>query len=160
MATPGNEVDWWSIAHVASLYTVESMVYCLHTAISRKVVGKCTQQSRKVLWMVLSSLFFKEIWKNGMRGHGHVFASVKGKATKGDSTVQCLEQCIDHIPYYLWGLSWQIFSDNLSRNSCITNMVSARWLRRISQGDWSQSETAKYFEWTINRVNWYVRSST
>ena len=33
----------------------------MYTAISRKVVGKkCTRQSRKVLWMVLSSLFFKE----------------------------------------------------------------------------------------------------
>ena len=26
---------------------------------------KCTRQSRKVLWVVLSALFFKEIWKNG-----------------------------------------------------------------------------------------------
>ena len=29
------------------------------------------------------------------------------------------EQCIDHIPYYLSGLSRPNFSDNLSRNSCI-----------------------------------------
>ena len=29
------------------------------------------------------------------------------------------EQCIDHIPYYLSGLSRALFSDNLSRNSCI-----------------------------------------
>ena len=29
------------------------------------------------------------------------------------------EQCIDHIPYYLSGLSLHIFSPNLSRNSCI-----------------------------------------
>ena len=29
------------------------------------------------------------------------------------------EQCIDHIPYYLSGLSRVHFSDNLSRNSCI-----------------------------------------
>ena len=26
---------------------------------------RCTRQSRKALWMVFSSLFFKEIWKNG-----------------------------------------------------------------------------------------------
>ena len=31
---------------------------------------KWTRQSRKVLWVVLSSPFFKEIWKNGTRGHG------------------------------------------------------------------------------------------
>ena len=29
------------------------------------------------------------------------------------------EQCIDHIPYCLSGLSRAHFSDNLSRNSCI-----------------------------------------
>ena len=41
---------------------------------------KCTRQPRKVLWVVLSSLFFKEIWKNSRRDHGHQgSASAKGK---------------------------------------------------------------------------------
>ena len=40
---------------------------------------KCTRQSRKALWMVFSSLFFKEILKNGKRGHGRMFAWAKGK---------------------------------------------------------------------------------
>jgi len=40
---------------------------------------KCTRQSRKVLWVVLRSLFFKEIWKNGTRGCGRMFARAKGK---------------------------------------------------------------------------------
>ena len=43
---------------------------------------KCTRQTRKVLWVVLSALFFKEIWKNGTGGHGHMFASAKGKQQK------------------------------------------------------------------------------
>ena len=43
---------------------------------------KCTRQSRKVLWVVLSSLFFKEICKKGTRDHGLKFAFAKGKATK------------------------------------------------------------------------------
>ena len=43
---------------------------------------KCTPQTRKVLWVVLSSLFFKEIWKNGRRGPGHMSASAKGKQQK------------------------------------------------------------------------------
>ena len=43
---------------------------------------KCTRQSRKVLWVVLSLLFFKEIWKNGTRGHGHMFASASGNQQK------------------------------------------------------------------------------
>ena len=43
---------------------------------------RCTRQSQKVLWVGLSSLFFKEIWKNGRRGHGSMFASAKGKQQK------------------------------------------------------------------------------
>ena len=33
------------------------------------------------------------------------------------------EQCIDHIPHYLSGLSCAHFSRNLSRNSCIINKL-------------------------------------
>ena len=29
------------------------------------------------------------------------------------------EPCIDHIPYFLWDCRVHIFSDNLSRNSCM-----------------------------------------
>ena len=56
----------------------------VNTAISRKVVGKSARynQSRKVLWVALRALFFKEIWKNGTGGHGHMFASTKGKQQK------------------------------------------------------------------------------
>ena len=43
---------------------------------------KCTRQSRKVLWVVLSSLFFKEIWKDGTRSRGRVFAGAEGKQLK------------------------------------------------------------------------------
>ena len=40
---------------------------------------KGTRQSRKGLWIVFRSLFFKELSKNGTRGHGRVFAIAKGK---------------------------------------------------------------------------------
>ena len=66
---------------------------------------KCMRQSRKVLWVVFSSLFLKEISKNGRRGHGHMFASAKGKQQKQVRQLQCQEQVIDHIPYYLSPLS-------------------------------------------------------
>ena len=45
--------------------------------------------------------------------------SAKGKQQKLVQQLQCQEQCIEHIPYYLSGLSRAHFSDNLSRNSCI-----------------------------------------
>ena len=44
------------------------------------------------------------------------------KATKeldSYSMTQCQEQFIEHIIYYLSGLSRAHFSDNLSRNSCM-----------------------------------------
>ena len=43
---------------------------------------KGTRQSRKVLWVVFSSLYLKEISKNGTRGHGRMFASASGKQQK------------------------------------------------------------------------------
>ena len=43
---------------------------------------KCTRQPRNVSRVVLSSLFFKEISKNGRRGHRHMSASAKGKQQK------------------------------------------------------------------------------
>ena len=43
---------------------------------------KCTRQPRKVLWVVLSSLFFKEIWRNCTRGHGRLFARAKESKKK------------------------------------------------------------------------------
>ena len=65
---------------------------------------KCTRQPRKVLWVVLSSLFFKEIWKNGRRDRGDMSVRAKRKQQKQVRQQQCQEQCIEHIPYYLSGL--------------------------------------------------------
>ena len=45
-------------------------------------------------------------------------ASAKGKQQKYVRQLQCQEQCIEHIPYCLSGLSRAHFSDNLSRNNC------------------------------------------
>ena len=36
----------------------------------------------KGILFVLGSLFFAEIWNKGTRGHGHMFASAKGKQQK------------------------------------------------------------------------------
>ena len=56
----------------------------LHTTISRKVVGKSARDNPvlKVLWVVLNSLFSKEVWKNDTRGHGCMFAGAKRKQQK------------------------------------------------------------------------------
>ena len=65
---------------------------------------KCTRQSRKVLWVILSSLFFKKISKNGTKNHGTMFAMLK-ESDKVDSTATVSGKVYDHIPYYLSGLS-------------------------------------------------------
>ena len=140
------------------------------TAISKKVVGKkCTRTSRKVLWVVLSSLFFKEIWENGTRGHGNMSESAKGKQQKRVRKLQCQEQWIDRIPYYLSGLSRANFFDSLSRNSCISGMrrsVSSPHKRlRRELKKWRAEEyfwrTSRCFIWWWNTVSnaWYYFSN-
>ena len=81
-----------------------------YTAIPRKVVGQRARNSpeRKVLWVVLSSLFFREIWKNSRRGHGHMSVTVLKESDKSRLDSYSVRNSVLHI-----------FSDNLSRNSCI-----------------------------------------
>ena len=43
---------------------------------------RCTRQSRKVMWVVLNSLFFRELCKNEKRGHGGMFPGAKEKQQK------------------------------------------------------------------------------
>ena len=58
------------------------IICCIYSYFEKFCWIKCTRQPRKVLWVVLSPLFFKEIWKNGRRGHGHMSASARGKEQK------------------------------------------------------------------------------
>ena len=55
--------------------------------------------------MVLTSLFFKKISNNGTRGQGRNLRVLKESKKKWIRQLQCQEQCIDHIRYYLSGLS-------------------------------------------------------
>ena len=48
-----------------------------------------------------------------------MFPSAKAKQQKKVGQLQCQKQCMGHIPYYLSGILRVLFSDNLSRNSCI-----------------------------------------
>ena len=53
-----------------------------YSSVEKGCREKRTRQAWKVLWVALSSLFFKEIYKNGTRGDGLMFASAKGKQQK------------------------------------------------------------------------------
>ena len=77
-------------------YWLEKSVY--YSYFEKSCRKKCTRQCRKVLQVVLSSLFFKEICKNGTRGHGLMFIIAKGKKQQQVRQLQCQEQVITHIP--------------------------------------------------------------
>ena len=73
-------------------------------------------------WLWVHQLFFKEIWKNGTRDRGHMFANAKGKQQKYIYSTAIVSGTVYwlYIPYCLSGLlRTQFFWHNLSRNSCI-----------------------------------------
>ena len=81
---------------------------------------KCMRQSRKVLWVVLSSLFIKEIWKNGPRRHGRMFAYVcecESRATKVGLTATVVRNSVLIISHIT--LSRAHFFPTTFSNSCI-----------------------------------------
>ena len=90
-AAPLPSKEKWIGERDCLLLSVFVLFVCLFVFISYFEKGcqkKCKRQSRKVLWVVLSSLLSQKTWKNGRRCHGHMFVSAYGiwKATKVGST--------------------------------------------------------------------------
>ena len=84
-AAPLPSKEKWIGERDCLLFFVFVLFVCLFVFISYFEKGcrkKCTRQSRKVLWVVLSSLLSQKTWKNGRRGHGHIFVSAYGKQQK------------------------------------------------------------------------------
>ena len=57
-------------------------LYSVNSYFEKGCRKKCTRQSRKVLGVVLSSLFFKEIWRNGTRGKDVCFRMLKESSNR------------------------------------------------------------------------------
>ena len=57
-------------------------LYSVYSYFEKGCRKKCTRQSRKVLGVVLSSLFFKEIWRNGTRGKDVCFRMLKESSNR------------------------------------------------------------------------------
>ena len=78
----------------------------VYTAVSRKVVGKNVRDNPERhcgwFWAHCSSEKFERI---GTKDHENVFASANGKEQSRFDSYSRQEQYIDHIPYYLSGLS-------------------------------------------------------
>ena len=94
---------------------------------------KFTRQSRKVFWVVLSSLFLKRIWKNGTKRPDECLQELNEINKSSFDNFSVRNSGIDYIPYHLSGLSRAHFSDSLSRNSwtrvdCCLFIPLEKWL--------------------------------
>ena len=114
------------------VYQICSCYPCIHdTKISglsfryscfKKGRKKCTRQSWKVLWVILSSLFFKKFQRIA-REAMHLCLRVlkESNISRFDSYgVRKSALIISHITFR--DCRVHSFSDNLSRNSCILNL--------------------------------------
>ena len=105
MQTFKRPLQWWSRRSRRRCGNTGQVSMSHYSCFEKGRRKKCTLQSRKVLWVVFSSLFFKEISKNGTRGQGRMFARAKGNNKSRFDSYSVKNKCIDHIPYYLSGLS-------------------------------------------------------
>ena len=94
----------------------ETLIYSYFEKGCRK---KYTRQSQKVLWVVLSSLFFEKIWKNGKRGHAVCLRMLKEGSKSGVDSYSVRNSVLIISQITFRDFRAHIFSDNLSRNSCI-----------------------------------------
>ena len=80
-------------------FTVANLVY---SYFEKGCQIECTRQPRKVLWVVHC---FSEKFDRMAGEAMDMSVSANGKQQKQVRQLQCQEQCIEHIPYYLSGLS-------------------------------------------------------
>ena len=118
-----------------------SQAWLVYSYFEKGCWKKCTRQSRKALWVILSLLFFKEIWKNWYERPWKCVWVLKESSKRRFDRYSRQKQWNDHIPYYLSGLSCAHFSDNLSRNSCMLIIYTvydsrdSRWSDKLVQED-------------------------
>ena len=165
MTDPGNEVGctvflkYWRNAILCRTFHRAVLSICaeeetsgMETSLQLFEKGcrkKCTRQSRKVLWVVLSSPFFKQVWKNGERGHGRMFRVLKesNKSRFDSYSVRNSVLIISQITFRNFRV--HIFSDNLSRNSCINiqqGLEEYYWIPGIDRNGVRFREEGKFLD--------------
>ena len=120
-----------------------------HTAISRKVVGKMHATIPKG---TVSGFEFTVVQRNLKEWHKRPRTYVcecQRKATKKIRQLQCQEQRLDHIPYYLSGLSRAHLPDNLSRNSCMLVNPDGSLSNQVS---FSQEQLGKVISFVLLKL--------
>ena len=94
---------YWPFFKNSAAYATQ---YCIQLSISRKVVGKNTRDNPErycgCFWVHCFSKKFQRMAREAV----DVCLRVVKKSSKSSVwQLQCQEKCIDHIPYYLSGLS-------------------------------------------------------
>ena len=102
------------------LFSTLPMHMTWYTAISRKVVGKVLATIPKgiVGGFELLTVFQRNLKERHAKAMDICLRVLKESNKSRFDSYSRQEQCIDHIQYFLSGLSRAHFSDNLSWNSC------------------------------------------
>ena len=95
---------------------------------------KCTRQPRKALWVVLSSLFFKEIWKNWHERPWKCVFECYRKATKVRSTAKVVRNSVSIISHITFrDCRVHIFPTTFLEIAVYGDMISFLMIRRHSR---------------------------
>ena len=99
----------------------------MHTAVSRKVVGKSARDNPERYCGWFSVHCFSKKFQRMAREAMQICLPVLKETNKSRfDSYSVRNKCIDHIPYYLSACRVHSFCDNLSRNSCmLITVVSA-----------------------------------
>ena len=120
-AAPLPSKEKWIGERDCLLFFVFVLFVCLFlSAISRKVVGKSARDNPEKycgwFWVPCCP---KKLERMAGEAMGiYLWVLMESNKSRFDNYSR-QEECIDHIPYYLSGLSRARFPDNLSPNSCI-----------------------------------------
>ena len=103
---------------------------CVYSYFGKGCRKKCTRQTRKVLWVVLSSLLFKRRAQEAMDVCLRVLKE-SNKSRFNSYSVRNSVLIISHITFR--DCRVHMFSDNLSRNSCMVySLLCERAFRSFS----------------------------
>ena len=118
---------------------------------------KCTRQSRKVLWVGFEFTVLERNLKEWYERPWTMFPSAKAKQQKQVQQLQCQKQCIDHIPYYISGLSCALFFRCFSKQLYIINDLSKKEIPYVMYSYQPNYKTQRCNSSAKSRRLWSVR---
>ena len=132
---------YWCPLH--SCCYVYDLIYTIYSFFEKKVVGKSASDNPERHWVVLSSLFFREIWKNWHERPWKCVCKCWRKATKVGSTVTVVRNSvsiISHITFrdcrvHIFPTTFlEIAHDVCNWLNSTRSMICCCLMYRVSQG--------------------------